>query len=149
MKRLLYTFLALSFIFSSCKKEESNNSTNNSISVTNQNITGLWKVNSLYYNNIPVVAPDYNCMYFVLHSDSFAQLEFNNNCNNINLMFPDNYEKGDWILNGSNLILEFDTYDEITWEITSFNGTTANLDLVEYLNADDAPFQGSATIIKQ
>ena len=41
MKKLLYTFLCLTIIFSSCEKEEDNNNSNNNISGS---IIGVWKV---------------------------------------------------------------------------------------------------------
>ena len=62
-----------------------------------------------------------------------------------------NTEEGYWDLNGSELTLDFDNSgDEAKWNITSFNGTTANLTLVHYLVGGYNYYNsGSATLVKQ
>ena len=85
MKRLLYTFIALSFIFSSCEKEEeSNNSSNNNnsnLTLTNQNIIGVWQINSLVYDNVDYTnIVGFQNAQFIMNSDNiFTQNVFFNN----------------------------------------------------------------------
>jgi len=145
MKKLLYTLLAVSLIFSACKKEEEpNNSSNNSISVTDQNIVGVWDINSLVYDGINYTAvPGFqSAAYFINSDNTFSQ--------NVIINGELDIDKGIWNLSGSELTLYFETYDEIRWSINSFNGSTASLTLVEYLNGGyEAPTSGSATIVKQ
>ena len=145
MKKLLLILIALPLLYSSCQKEEeSNNSSNNNTNITVQNIVGVWDVNSLVYDGVPIV-PALGCISYIINSDnSFTQKDFLPGCQQ-----QDNTEEGFWDLNGSELTLNFDTYDTIIWNINSFNGTTANLNLVEYLGANNAPSSGSATIVKQ
>ena len=45
MKKLLYTLLAVSIIFSACEKEDSNSNSN--INTTVSNMTGIWEATSL------------------------------------------------------------------------------------------------------
>ena len=140
MKKLLYTLLAVSIIFSACEKEEaSNNSSNNSISVTDQNIVGVWDINSLVYDDIDwTTIVGFQGASFVINSDNtFIQIDIYLN--------EQNTEEGYWDLNGSELSLYDDDGDEIIWSINSFNGTTAYLTLVEHPDATT----GSATIVKQ
>ena len=147
MKKLLYTILAVSIIFSACKKEEkSNNSSNNSISVSNQNIVGVWDINSLVYDNIDLVDfPGFNSASFIINSNNtFSQ----------NVIFNGDLDidYGNWDLSGAELTLIYDTSPEIRWSINSFNGSTASLTLVEYLDpgsCEPLPTSGSATIVKQ
>ena len=145
MKKLLYTLLAISIIFSACEKEkESNNSSNNNTNITVQNMVGVWDITSLVYDGINLVnVPGFTSASFIINSDNtFSQ----------NVIFdgaPD-IDEGIWNLSVSELTLYFETYDEIRWSINSFNGSTASLTLVEYLNGGyDAPTSGSATIVKQ
>ena len=145
MKKLLYTFLAVSIIFSACEKEEeSNNSSNNNTNITVQNMVGVWNITSLVYDDIDFVyVPGFTSASFIIHSDNnFSQ----------NVIFDGelDIDEGIWNLSGSELTLYFETYDEIRWSINSFNGSTASLTLVEYLNGGPgAPTSGSATIVKQ
>jgi hypothetical protein len=147
MKKLLYTFLAVSIIFSACEKEEkSNNSSNNNISVSNQNIVGVWDINSLVYDSINMVnVPGFNSASFIINSNNtFSQ----------NVIFNGDLDidYGNWDLSGAELTLIYDNSPEIRWSINSFNGSTASLTLVEYLdpgNYDPLPTSGSATIVKQ
>jgi hypothetical protein len=146
MKKLLYTFLAVSIIFSACEKEEeSNNSSNNNTNITVQNMVGVWSVTSLVYDGIDWVnVPGFTSASFIINSDNtFSQ----------NVIFDGelDVDPGTWDLSGSELTLYFGTGDEIRWSINSFNGSTASLTLVEYLNPGgyDAPTSGSATIVKQ
>ena len=147
MKRLLYTFIALSFIFSSCEKEgESNNSSNNNnsnLTLSNQNIVGVWQINSLVYDGVDCTnIVGFEGASFIINSDNtFRQVSlFNGEIEE---------ELGYWNLNGVELTLDFDTSDEIKWNITSFNGTTANLNLVHYIVGNSNLYQsGSAIIVK-
>ena len=147
MKRLLYTFIALSFIFSSCEKEEeSNNSSNNNnsnLTLTNQNIVGVWQINSLVYDGVDYTnIVSFEGASFIINSDNtFRQVSlFNGEIEE---------ELGYWNLNGVELTLDYDTSDEIKWNITSFNGTTANLNLVHYIVENSNLHQsGSAIIVK-
>ena len=147
MKKLLYTFLAVSIIFSACMKEEesNNNSSNNSISVTDQNIVGVWDINSLVYDGIIYTAvPGFESAAYIINSDNtFSQ----------NVIFNGylDIDSGNWNLSGSDLILYYNTEEELRWSIDSFNGSTAFLTLVHYLNDDgnDEYTSGAATIVKQ
>ena len=144
MKKLLYTLLAVSIIFSACEKDEESNNSSNNINITVQNMVGVWNITSLVYDGIDWVnVPGFDSASFIIYSDNtFSQ----------NVIFDGelDIDEGIWNLSGSELILNFETYDEIRWSINSFNGSTASLTLVEYLNGgDDAPTSGSATIVKQ
>ncbi|MAU35840.1 MAG: hypothetical protein CMD14_00515 [Flavobacteriales bacterium] len=147
MKRLLYTFLALSFIFSSCEKEEeSNNSSDNNsnLTLTNQNIVGVWQINSLVYDGVD---------YTEVVGFEGASLEMNSDNT---FMLRSIYlgeletEVGNWDLNGSGITLDYDGWgDEAKWNVSSFNGTTAILTLVHYLVGGENYYDsGSATIVK-
>ena len=146
MKKLLYTLLAVSLIFSACKKEEEpNNSSNNSISVTDQNIVGVWDINSLVYDGINyTVVPGFESAAYIINSDNtFSQ----------NVIFNGelDIDYGNWDLSGSDLTLYYNTEEELRWSIDSFNGSTAFLTLAHYLNDDgnDQYTSGAATIEKQ
>ena len=147
MKRLLYTFLALSFIFSSCEKEEeSNNSSNNNsnLTLTNQNIVGVWQINSLVYDGVDYTnIVGFEGASLIMNSDNTFML-----VNIYNGM--QETEEGYWDLNGSEITLNYDGYgDEAKWNVTSFNGTTAVLTLVHYLVGGLNYYEsGSATIVK-
>ena len=146
MKKLLYTLLTVSLIFSACKKEEEpNNSSNNSISVTDQNIVGVWDINSLVYDGINyTVVPGFESAAYIINSDNtFSQ----------NVIFNGelDIDYGNWDLSGSDLTLYYNTEEELRWSIDSFNGSTAFLTLAHYLNDDgnDQYTSGAATIEKQ
>ena len=145
MKKLLLILLCLPLLYSSCQKEEeSNNSSNNNTNITVQNMVGVWNITSLVYDDIDFVyVPGFTSASFIIHSDNnFSQ----------NVIFDGalDIDEGIWNLSGSELTLYFETYDEIRWSINSFNGSTASLTLIEYLNGGyDAPTSGSATIVKQ
>ena len=144
MKKLLYTLLAVSLIFSACKKEEEE-PTNNNTNITVQNIVGVWNINSLVYDDIDyTTVPGFESAAFIINSDNtFSQ----------NVIFNGDLDidYGNWDLSGSDLILYYDTEEEIRWSIDSFNSSTAFLTLVHYLNDDgnDEYTSGSATIVKQ
>ena len=144
MNKLLYTFLAVSLIFSACKKEEEE-PTNNNTNITVQNIVGVWNINSLVYDDIDyTTVPGFESAAFIINSDNiFSQ----------NLTFNGvlDIDSGNWDLSGSDLILYYDTEEEIRWSIDSFNSSTAFLTLVHYLNDDgnDEYTSGSASIVKQ
>ncbi len=138
MKKLLYTFLAVSIIFSACTKEEESN-----ISITGQNIVGVWDINSLVYDGVDFTnIIGFQGASFIINSDNtFLQIAIYNG--------DTETDEGNWELNGSELTLDFDG-PVILWSINSFNGSTASLTLVEYLDGGDgAPTSGSATIVKQ
>ena len=144
MKKLLYTLLAVSLIFSACKKEEEE-PTNNNTNITVQNIVGVWNINSLVYDDIDyTTVPGFESAAFIINSDNtFSQ----------NVIFNGDLDidYGNWDLSGSDLILYYDTEEEIRWSIDSFNSSTAFLTLVHYLNDDgnDEYTSGSASIVKQ
>ena len=145
MKKLLYIFLAVSLIFSACEKEDESNNISNNTNITVQDIVGEWDITSLVYDGIDyTTVPGFESAAYIINSDNtFSQ----------NVIFdnlPD-IDKGIWNLSGSELTLYFETYDEIRWSINSFNGSTASLTLVEYLNDDgnDQYTSGEATIVKQ
>ena len=147
MKRLLYTFIALSFIFSSCEKEESNNSSNNNnsnLTLTNQNIVGVWQINSLVYDGVDYTnIVGFEGASLIMNSDNTFMLR------SIYLGELET-EVGDWDLNGSEITLDYDGWgDEAKWNVSSFNGTTAILTLVHYLVGGENYYDsGSATIVK-
>ena len=144
MKKLLYTLLAVSLIFSACKKEEEE-PTNNNTNITVQNIVGVWNINSLVYDDIDyTTVPGFESAAFIINSDNtFSQ----------NVIFNGDLDidYGNWDLSGSDLVLYYDTEEEIQWSIDSFNSSTAFLTLVHYLNDDgnDEYTSGSASIVKQ
>ena len=144
MKKLLYTLLAVSLIFSACKKEDEE-PTNNNTNITVQNIVGVWNITSLVYDDIDyTTVPGFESAAFIINSDNtFSQ----------NVIFNGDLDidYGNWDLSGSDLILYYDTEEEIRWSIDSFNSSTAFLTLVHYLNDDgnDEYTSGSATIVKQ
>ena len=144
MKKILYTLLAVSIIFSACKKVEEE-PTNNNTNITVQNIVGVWNINSLVYDDIDyTTVPGFESAAFIINSDNtFSQ----------NVIFNGDLDidYGNWDLSGSDLILYYDTEEEIQWSIDSFNSSTAFLTLVHYLNDDgnDEYTSGSATIVKQ
>jgi len=146
MKKLIYTFLAVSIIFSACEKEEesNNSSNNNDTNITVQNIVGVWDINSLVYDGIDwTTVIGFEGASFIIYSDNtFLQVDIYNG--------DQTTEEGNWDLNGSELTLDFGTSDEVKWSINSFNGTTATLTLVHYLISDVNQYDsGSATIVKQ
>ena len=144
MKKLLYIFLAVSLIFSACEKEDESNNISNNTNITVQDIVGEWNITSLVYDGIDLTnVAGFTSASFIINSDNtFSQVDIYND--------SPNTEKGTWDLNGSELTLYYATYDEIRWSINSFNGSTASLTLVEYLNGGfDTPTSGSATIVKQ
>ena len=144
MKKLLYTFLAVSIIFSACEKEEESNS-NSNINITVSNMTGIWKATSLILDgaNISSVAT----ILYKVNSDMTIEenVEYNNNLGNI----IDNF--GTWELSGSNLIINFVSEEKITYHINSLSSTAASLTLVEYLNdsGDIKHDSGSCNLVKQ
>ena len=144
MNKLLYTFLAVSLIFSACKKEEEE-PTNNNTNITVQNIVGVWNINSLVYDDIDYTnVPGFESAAFIINYDNiFSQNVIFNGVLDI--------DSGNWDLSGSDLILYYDTEEEIRWSIDSFNSSTAFLTLVHYLNDDgnDEYTSGSASIVKQ
>ena len=145
MKKLLLILLCLPLLFSTCKKEEEEEPTNNNTNITVQNIVGVWNINSLVYDDIDyTTVPDFESAAFIINSDNtFSQ----------NVIFNGDLDidYGNWDLSGSDLILYYDTEEEIRWSIDSFNSSTAFLTLVHYLNDDgnDEYTSGSATIVKQ
>ena len=144
MKKLLLILLCLPLLFSTCKKEEEE-PTNNNTNITVQNIVGVWNINSLVYDDIDyTTVPGFESAAFIINSDNtFSQ----------NVIFNGDLDidYGNWDLSGSDLILYYDTEEEIRWSIDSFNSSTAFLTLVHYLNDDgnDEYTSGSATIVKQ
>ena len=145
MKKLLLILLCLPLLFSTCKKEEEEEPTNNNTNITVQNIVGVWNINSLVYDDIDyTTVPGFESAAFIINSDNtFSQ----------NVIFNGDLDidYGNWDLSGSDLILYYDTEEEIRWSIDSFNSSTAFLTLVHYLNDDgnDEYTSGSATIVKQ
>jgi len=135
----------LPLLFSTCKKEEEEEPTNNNTNITVQNIVGVWNINSLVYDDIDyTTVPGFESAAFIINSDNtFSQ----------NVIFNGDLDidYGNWDLSGSDLILYYDTEEEIRWSIDSFNSSTAFLTLVHYLNDDgnDEYTSGSATIVKQ
>ena len=144
MKKLLLILLCLPLLFSTCKKEDEE-PTNNNTNITVQNIVGVWNINSLVYDDIDyTTVPGFESAAFIINSDNtFSQ----------NVIFNGDLDidYGNWDLSGSDLILYYDTEEEIRWSIDSFNSSTAFLTLVHYLNDDgnDEYTSGSATIVKQ
>ncbi|MDB4127113.1 lipocalin family protein, partial [Flavobacteriales bacterium] len=104
-----------------------------------------WYINSLVYDDIDyTTVPGFESAAFIINSDNtFSQ----------NVIFNGDLDidYGNWDLSGSDLILYYDTEEEIQWSIDSFNSSTAFLTLVHYLNDDgnDEYTSGSATIVKQ
>tara|TARA_B110001469_G_scaffold99518_1_gene96514 strand:+ start:499 stop:936 length:438 start_codon:yes stop_codon:yes gene_type:complete len=145
LKKLLLILLCLPLLFSTCKKEEEEEPTNNNTNITVQNIVGVWNINSLVYDDIDyTTVPGFESAAFIINSDNtFSQ----------NVIFNGDLDidYGNWDLSGSDLILYYDTEEEIRWSIDSFNSSTAFLTLVHYLNDDgnDEYTSGSATIVKQ
>ena len=146
MKKLLHTFLAVLIIFTACEKEEEpNNSSNDNISVTDQNIIGVWDINSLVYDGINyTTVPGFESAPYIINSDNtFSQ----------NVIFNGDLDidYGNWDLSGSDFILYYNTEEELRWSIDSFNGSTGSLTLVHYLNDDgnDEYTSGAAMIVKQ
>tara|TARA_B110000093_G_C12665909_1_gene284153 strand:+ start:19 stop:456 length:438 start_codon:yes stop_codon:yes gene_type:complete len=145
LKKLLLILLCLPLLFSTCKKEEEEEPTNNNTNITVQNIVGVWNINSLVYGDIDyTTVPGFESAAFIINSDNtFSQ----------NVIFNGDLDidYGNWDLSGSDLILYYDTEEEIRWSIDSFNSSTAFLTLVHYLNDDgnDEYTSGSATIVKQ
>ena len=77
MKKLLYTLLAVSLIFSACKKEEEE-PTNNNTNITVQNIVGVWNINSLVYDDIDyTTVPGFESAAFIINSDNTFLTKFN------------------------------------------------------------------------
>ena len=144
MKKLLYTLLAVSIIFSACDKEEESNS-NSNINITVSNMTGIWKATSLILDgaNQAILAT----ILYKVNSDMTIEedVEFNNNPGNI----IDN--SGTWELSGTNLIINWVTEEKTTYHINSLSSTTASLILVEYLNdsGDIKHDSGSCNLVKQ
>jgi hypothetical protein len=146
MKKLLHTFLAVLIIFTACEEEEEpNNSSNDNISVTDQNIIGVWDINSLVYDGINyTTVPGFESAANIINSDNtFSQ----------NVIFNGDLDidYGNWDLSGSDFILYYNTEEELRWSIDSFNGSTGSLTLVHYLNDDgnDEYTSGAAMIVKQ
>ena len=143
MKKLIYTLLAVSIIFSACEKEEESNS-NSNINITVSNMTGIWEATSLFLDGGN--ASNFATILYLLKADMTIEENYQyNNSTNI----QDN--TGTWELSGSNLIIEWVTGEKVTYQINSLSNTTASLILVEYLNdsGDIAFSSGSVTLVKQ
>ena len=142
MKRLLYTLLAVSIIYSSCKKEEekSNNSSNNSSN--NTSIAGTWNATSIYLGPNQLVIPNFVTYLFYINPDnSFRQYAYA-----IDGSSEDIY--GVWDQNGSILNINYDSGEHLQYTINSITNTIANLDLNFYLDDSDSTIHtsGSATL---
>ncbi|MBT3571486.1 MAG: hypothetical protein HN498_03900 [Flavobacteriales bacterium] len=142
MKKLLYTLLAISIIFSACEKEDSNSNSN--INTTVSNMTGIWEATSLVLDgaNLSSLA---TILYWLKADMTIEENVQYNNSSNID----DN--TGIWQLSGSNLIINWDTGEKVTYQINSLTNTTASLILVEYLNdsGNIAFSSGSVNLVKQ
>ena len=142
MKKLLYTLLAVSIIFSACEKEDSNSNSN--INTTVSNMTGIWEATSLFLDeaNLSSLAT----IRYWLKADMTIEenVQYNNSSN-----IDDN--TGIWQLSGSNLIINWDTGEKVTYQINSLTNTSASLILVEYLNdsGNIAFSSGSINLVKQ
>ena len=137
MKKLLYTLLAVTIIFSACEKEENSNNSSNNIS-----IAGTWNATSIYIGPNQLVIPDFTTYLFYINPDnSFRQYAYA-----IDGSSEDIY--GIWDLNGSLLNINYDTGEYLQYTIGSVTNTTANLDLNFYIDdsGDTIATSGSATL---
>ena len=142
MKKLLYTLLAVSIIFSACDKEEESNS-NSNINITVSNMTGIWEATSFIINGGEFA--NLKTILYWLKPDMIIEENIQDN-NTYNIQ--DN--TGTWEINGSNLIIEWVTGARTTYQITSLNNTTVSLLLVEWLdNGEIEPISISASFVKQ
>jgi len=142
MKKLLYTLLAVSIIFSACDKEEESNS-NSNINITVSNMTGIWEATSFIINGGELT--NLKTILYWLKPDMIIEENIQDN-NTYNI--ADN--TGTWEINGSNLIIEWVTGERTTYQITSLNNTTVSLLLVEWLdNGEIEPISISASFVKQ
>jgi len=149
MKKLIYTLLTVSIIFSACEKEEkeesnSNSNSNSNINITVSNMTGMWEATSLFLDgdNLSSLAT----IRYWLKAD--MTIEENYQYNNSTNVYDNT---GNWELSGSDLIIEWGTLEKVTYQINSLSNTTASLILVEYLNdsGNIAYSSGSVTLVKQ
>ena len=142
MKKLLYIFLSVSIIFSACEKEDSNSNSN--INTTVSNMTGIWEATSLVLDgaNLSSLA---TILYWLKADMTLEENVQYNNSSNID----DN--TGIWQLSGSNLIINWDTGEKVTYQINSLTNTSSSLILVEYLNdsGNIAFSSGSINLVKQ
>jgi len=128
MKKLLYTLLAVSIIFSACEKEESNSNSNLNINVSN--MTGIWEATSFIINDGELA--NSNTIRYWLKADMTIEENIqNSSSNNINS------NTGIWEINESNLIIEWFTAERTTYQITSLNNTSVSLLLVEWLEDEE------------
>jgi len=143
MKKLLYTFLLFSIIFSACEKEEELNN-NSNVNITDSNIAGIWKATSLILDSDELVIQGFTTCYFHIRSDMTFSQYFD--------AFDGSYEyqDGTWELSGSDLKINFVTGEFVHYYINSFTSNTASLNLVEYLD-DGIPkyTTGSCSLVKQ
>ena len=123
MKKILYTFLCLTIIFSSCKKEETTNNSSN-----NTSIAGTWNATSIYIGPNQLVIPGLTTYTFYINADkSFRQYAYATDGSS-----QDVY--GDWDRSGSILTINYNTGEYLQYTIVSVTNTTANLELNFYID---------------
>tara|TARA_B110000240_G_scaffold191550_1_gene234298 strand:- start:65 stop:496 length:432 start_codon:yes stop_codon:yes gene_type:complete len=127
MKKLLYTLLAVSIIFSACDKDQESNS-NSNIDITVSNMTGVWRATSFILDDNNLA--NFATIKYWLKPNMIIEENIENNNN------PDNIDVniGEWEINGSNLIIQWVTGERTTYEITPINNTTVSLLLVEWFD---------------
>lgn len=120
MKKILYLFLVLPLIFSSCKKDDDNNSSDYSAS----DMIGTWQATELTLDGVDQTQLVNAIVFQMLGDMTYEQgiLLFDNS---------ELYLSGSWDLDGSSLTLypEEGGYD--IWEINSLTSSEASLTLVE------------------
>jgi len=144
MKKLLYTLLAVSIIFSACKKEKENSS-NTNITISVSNMVGVWNATSFILDGI-----DYTTIAGIQSLDViiYSDMTFEERrlvANEPPFVFP-----GNWELSGSVLIFTYDTGEYVRYNINSLTNNTASLTLLEYLNNGCSEYStGSCNLVKQ
>lgn len=144
MKKLLYIFLVVSVIFSACEKEEEN-PTNNNISI--QNMVGVWHASSFFLDGLDyTTVAGVGIIEFILKSD----MDFQSNIYVVGNVAPPETNDGIWELNGSELEINYETGENIRYNINSFTGNSASLTLLEYTDDGDTIHNtGSCNLVKQ
>ena len=134
MKKILYLFLTVSLIFSSCKKEEGCTDT----LATNYNadaeeedgsctytLVGLWDVDSYIISGTEYVGTSIVEMYIVVNNNLTTETNtFLADATTLSIA-------GTMSISGTTLIMTNSEGDSTTWTITLFNGSNLNINCAD------------------
>ena len=138
MKKLFYTLLALTIIFSSCEKEEENNDSNNNNNngTTSTSIVDVWNLDSVYdwgkasyYINFPsgqVVDEEFFYGWSVSNG-SFASNEIEDVFEDLLSQSWEFLQNGQIVVNTVDAVCGYSSNTDFTYSITNNNQFQSNL----------------------